>query len=488
MNIYFVVSQRQDWTIDIPGITVIPAQTYLMDPACADPSSTKVFNLCGTYRYQGDGYYVSLLAEARGHHPLPDVEAMKDLHSDQLAQDVAARLGNLIDCSFARTGEDVADLAIYFGRDVGAAHPHLAQQLFRLLRIPLLRVRFERAHDSWHLCSIDAGSPRDIPEHHQAFVAEAAAQYLKDEKIRIRSAPSDRPSIAILVDPQRDEAPSNPKALRKFVEAADVLGMSACLITPKDTHRLCEYDALFIRDTTNVDHYTYRCARQAADAGMVVIDDPDSILRCTNKIYLSELLARHHIPIPKTMIVHRGNVSQVAATLGFPCVLKQPDGAFSSGVLKIESEEALLERVDALLRQSELALAQEYLPTEFDWRVGVLDRRPLFVCKYYMAPGHWQIIKHEHHRTCEGRTEALSVGEVTDDVVKIAVDAANLIGDGFYGVDLKQAGGQYYVIEINDNPNVDAGNEDAVLGDALYREVLGVLRKRIESRKGNTAP
>jgi glutathione synthase/RimK-type ligase-like ATP-grasp enzyme len=145
----------------------------------------------------------------------------------------------------------------------------------------------------------------------------------------------------------------------------------------------------------------------------------------------------------------------------------------------------LLEKVDELLQQSELILAQEYLPTEFDWRIAVLDRRPLFVCKYYMAPGHWQIIKHEQQRTSEGRTEALSVGEVPDDVVQIAVQTANLIGDGFYGVDLKQIGSQYYVIEINDNPNVDAGNEDAVLGDALYREVMGVFRKRIDARKGS---
>jgi glutathione synthase/RimK-type ligase-like ATP-grasp enzyme len=101
-----------------------------------------------------------------------------------------------------------------------------------------------------------------------------------------------------------------------------------------------------------------------------------------------------------------------------------------------------------------------------------------------MAPGHWQIIKHEPQRMFEGRTEALSVGEAPSDVVKIAVQAANLMGDGFYGVDLKQVGNRYYVIEINDNPNVDAGNEDAALGDALYREVMGVFRKRIDARKG----
>ena len=58
--------------------------------------------------------------------------------------------------------------------------------------------------------------------------------------------------------------------------------------------------------------------------------------------------------------------------------------------------------------------------------------------------------------------------------------AANLIGAGFYGVDLKTAGDQCVVMEINDNPNVDAGNEDGVLGIALYREIMGVVKRRIQ--------
>ncbi|MFC7515024.1 RimK family protein [Herbaspirillum sp. GCM10030257] len=484
MNILFVVSREQDWPNDIPGVTVIPAQTYLMDPAYGDTRSTKVFNLCRTYRYQSKGYYVSLLAEARGHQPLPDAEAMKDLHSETLVQDVSDKLGNLIDCSFSRTEEEMVDLNIYFGRDADGAHQHLCEQLFKLLRTPVLHARFERANDRWHLCSIHAGSICDIPPHHHDLATRAVIEHLKEQKIRTSTA-SRKPSLAILHDPQRTESPSNEEAMHKFLDAASLLGMDGELITPKDMRRLTDFDALFIRDTTNVDHYTYQVSRQAAAAGMVVIDDPDSILRCTNKIYLNELLTRHHVPTPKTLVVHQGNVDQIVSALGLPCILKQPDGAFSLGVVKIESEQDLLVKVNELLQQSELVLAQEYLPTEFDWRIGVLDQRVLFVCKYYMAPGHWQIIKHEHHNTSEGRTEALSVGEVPDDVIKIALQAANLIGDGFYGVDLKQVGSQYYVIEINDNPNVDAGNEDAVLGDALYREVMGVFRKRIESRKGN---
>jgi glutathione synthase/RimK-type ligase-like ATP-grasp enzyme len=99
-----------------------------------------------------------------------------------------------------------------------------------------------------------------------------------------------------------------------------------------------------------------------------------------------------------------------------------------------------------------------------------------------MAPGHWQVVKREQDRKVEGATVAMAVGEAPEIVVKTAVRAANLIGDGLYGVDLKQVGDRCYVIEVNDNPNIDAGNEDAILGDALYREVLGVFLRRARER------
>ena len=130
-------------------------------------------------------------------------------------------------------------------------------------------------------------------------------------------------------------------------------------------------------------------------------------------------------------------------------------------------------------------VAQEFLPTDFDWRIGIVDRRPLYVCKYFMARRHWQIIKRDDtgKTSGEGNVQTLSVGETPEDVIKTALKAANLIGDGLYGVDLKQVGGKCYIIEVNDNPNIDAGYEDAVLKDALYREIMGVFLKRIEERK-----
>jgi hypothetical protein len=39
------------------------------------------------------------------------------------------------------------------------------------------------------------------------------------------------------------------------------------------------------------------------------------------------------------------------------------------------------------------------------------------------------------------------------------------------------------VIEINDNPNLEVGIEDAVLKDELYRRVLADLVRRVELRR-----
>lgn len=72
-----------------------------------------------------------------------------------------------------------------------------------------------------------------------------------------------------------------------------------------------------------------------------MIDDPESILRCNNKVLLRELLARHRIPLPRTLLVHRDNVDRIVPSLGLPCILKQPDSAFSLGVAKIGSEQEL---------------------------------------------------------------------------------------------------------------------------------------------------
>jgi hypothetical protein len=125
-----------------------------------------------------------------------------------------------------------------------------------------------------------------------------------------------------------------------------------------------------------------------------VIDDPQSIIRCGNKVFLAEALVQHDLPTPRTVVGNRFNLNEIVPAVGLPCVLKYPDSAFSQGVSRCETEEELVEKATGILEVSDLFIAQEFLPTEFDWRVGVFEQKPLYACRYHMVDKHWQIVRH----------------------------------------------------------------------------------------------
>jgi glutathione synthase/RimK-type ligase-like ATP-grasp enzyme len=296
-----------------------------------------------------------------------------------------------------------------------------------------------------------------------------------------------RAHLAILYTPEEDNAPSNAGALKRFEKSARKLGIETEIITREDYGRIPEFDALFIRDNTSVNGYAYRFARRAAAEGLVVIDHPESTFRCNNKVYIAEMLRTNDLPAPRTMIIHRENLDQVEKQIGFPCILKEPDGTFSTGVKKVENEAELQERAAQFLERSELFIGQEFFPTTFDWRIGILDRKLFYAAKYHMAGSHWQIIQYTQTGAYvqAGDVEAIPLRRVPKLVRDTALRAANLIGDGLYGVDVKQRGKECFVIEVNDNPNIDAGCEDQVLGDETYDRIMQTFLKRIEAlRRG----
>ena len=49
-------------------------------------------------------------------------------------------------------------------------------------------------------------------------------------------------------------------------------------------------------------------------------------------------------------------------------------------------------------------------------------------------------------------------------------------------MDIKQRGNKVYVIEVNDNPNIDAGIEDKYLGNELYLLIMQEFVSRLERR------
>src|SRR5262252_4960031 len=130
MPILIVVSNPRDWALDIPGVDVISGRAYLTEPAYSNLRGAKVFNLCRSYRYQSVGYYVSLLAGARGHKPFPTVSAMQDMKSQSIVRFASDDLDELIQRSLAPIRSDEFQLSIYFGQNVARRYEDLSSALF----------------------------------------------------------------------------------------------------------------------------------------------------------------------------------------------------------------------------------------------------------------------------------------------------------------------------------------------------------------------
>jgi glutathione synthase/RimK-type ligase-like ATP-grasp enzyme len=150
-------------------------------------------------------------------------------------------------------------------------------------------------------------------------------------------------------------------------------------------------------------------------------------------------------------------------------------------VHKVQTPEEFRRIADELFEETDLLLAQKFLPTEFDWRVGVLAGEPLFVCQYRMARGHWQIVKHRPDGSArEGGFRTFDLDKAPAQLIDIAVRAAQPIGDGFYGVDIKETDHGFIVMEVNDNPNLEHGIEDQVGKDEIWVRLLKWFVERFE--------
>ncbi len=488
MKRYIVVDEPTDWTLGVHDAEVISVTDYLSNRYARGGRRVRVFNLSASFRYQSRGYYVSLLAEARGHKVIPSVKTIQEINARNIVRVLPTDVDDLIQHSLKRIRSDEFTLTVYFGENMAAQHARLAAALYQLFQAPVLRFRFRKGREHWTIRGVRALALDDVPESHIEFVGEAASRYFSRKRYSSQRVDRSQYDLAILVNPDEKSPPSDRKALQNFVKAARNEGFSVEFIGRDDYNRIGEFDALFIRETTAVDHHTWRFSQRAASEGLAVIDDPDSILRCANKVFLAEILRGANVPIPETVLVQKENRIEALELLGLPCVLKLPDSSFSQGVVKAKTREEFLRQTSTMLASSDLLIAQEYIPTEFDWRIGVLDGRALFACQYFMARGHWQIYNwnSKHRSEVSGGWKTVAMDDVPGDVVATALRAAALVGEGLYGVDLKSVDGRTVVIEINDNPSIESEVEDQVLGQELYAAIMRSFRRRVDggSEKG----
>lgn len=493
-KIIVIVDKLKDWNTYYPVEQLMTPQDYLVsfDSGLLNSKDSKerikIINLCKNYKYLSSGYYCSLLAEARGHSVIPSVSVVNDLSKPTLYNLQTEDLDEAIQKAFkGQVPTDNISVNIYFGKTEKEQLQEVARQIFDLFPTPILVVDF-KWDKKWQIHAIRTGSMDHFSSSEEDIFAESLDEYSGKIWRKPKTRKKYRYDLAILHNPSEEMPPSDKKALKNFIQAGKENDVLVELIEKKDFTRIAEFDALFIRETTALNHHTFRFAKKAEAEGLVCIDDSLSILRCTNKIYMQNLLNSNHISSPKSLVFGNNpeQIHQIIQEIGFPMIIKIPDGSFSKGVFKVKEKNELIKVTDELFKNSALLLAQEFFYTDYDWRIGILNDRPIFACKYYMTKGHWQIYDHTKKvlKGIEsGDSETLPLSKVPKSVLSTALKLSHQVGNSLYGVDLKEKDGKAYVIEINDNPNIDTNIEDAILGMDLYHNIIHDFVKRIEEKR-----
>ena len=267
-------------------------------------------------------------------------------------------------------------------------------------------------------------------------------------------------------------------ALTNFRLAAFERGHELDFLFKNELKYVKNYDGIFIRALTDPLNTSYVVARTAEMLGKRVLDHSDAILICCDKVNMYAHLHAAGVPIPETRILEESDLNAVHAArlfeeLGTPLVLKAPNSSFSAYVDKVTEPADFVKVGKRFLRRADRLVVQQYLPSDFDWRVITLAGKVLAVLRYQFAPDQWKAMG----RSQEGewaKVVAVPRHEAAPRLIETAMKAVNCIGDSLYGVDLKEIDGDYYVIEVNDNPTIAAGEEDQADGD-IYDAIISHL-------------
>lgn len=281
--------------------------------------------------------------------------------------------------------------------------------------------------------------------------------------------------LGIFVDRKTLSSAEQLNALIHCRDVAEGLGHSAEFLFPTDIRKIPAMDALFIRARTDPLNVTYVASRMAESHGIPVIDDPSSIQICSDKINMYSHLLRNGVSLPRTLFLSKrdltlARVREIFEEVGSPLILKEPSTSFSLRVEKVADPAEFMQVARRFIRLSDWIVVQQFVESRYDWRIGTLGGELLYVCKYTIPDATFKIQASVNGHVVYCTVESIPENQAPPQVIRMGIEAARAIGSGLYGVDLKTSNGDCYVIEVNDNPSLEGG-EDVCYPD-VYQKII----------------
>jgi RimK family alpha-L-glutamate ligase len=189
--------------------------------------------------------------------------------------------------------------------------------------------------------------------------------------------------------------------------------------------------------------------RHFEQAGVPCVNGDTAIETVKDKLRTSQILSRHGIPIPNTMMVRFPiDETLVKENIGFPCVVKVVTGSYGEGVYLCERSrdfKKLMEFIKNLGNKKTL-IVQEYLGERVgeDLRVLVIGGKVIGAMKRTAPEGDFRA------NITNGGTG--SNFEVTEEIDFLARETAKALNLDIAGIDLLFDTRGFRVCEANSNP------------------------------------
>lgn len=166
-----------------------------------------------------------------------------------------------------------------------------------------------------------------------------------------------------------------------------------------------------------------------------------------SKITQMVKLAAAGLPVPKSIIFtrdsFRNNKTKILNYFSYPVVLKT-SGSRGRNVWKVESSQELKALI---LKESNVFLIQEVIPNDYDLRILVFKNRVLGAISRSL-PG-----KFQNNISLGGVAQ---VAQLSEDEKRAAVEATQIVGMDFAGVDIIRTDNSrgFVFLEVNKTPQV----------------------------------
>ena len=182
--------------------------------------------------------------------------------------------------------------------------------------------------------------------------------------------------------------------------------------------------------------------------GISVINSSKILEACGNKLLTSQILAKHGIPTPRTIVAFSTeSAMQAVETAGFPCVMKPIVGSWGRQVVPIRDKEIAEAMIEMRDQQTDSMQTIFYVQEMIkrpprDIRCIAVGEEIVASVYRYASPDNWKT-----NVALGGHTEPC---KLTPELEEILMKTADVIGKGVVGVDLMERGDSDYVVhEVN---------------------------------------